>query len=333
MSEQAPNSHENAVANIENMFRGREGLAPEPQSRPRNPDGTFQKTGQEEPQFNDPAQAEEPGTEQAEAPEGQEPAQGAEPQSEEVEVEFDLGSEKRSYRIPKEISDRFIQHADYTRKTQDLAELRRVSLAEREAANLEKAFDQQTVQERNHLAILDAQIGQFQSVNWGAIEDTGQLIKLREQLNQLKDQRATVADAIKAKRQGFDEKIKSFTQEASAAGLKYIQQHIKSYDEKTQAALKDYGLREGYTPDELSKIIDPRIVVTLWKASQWDSLQSSKAGVLNKAQQAAPVVRPGATQKTVSRVQQMDKRFKEAKSGNQKKAAAEDYFAVKFGER
>jgi hypothetical protein len=183
------------------------------------------------------------------------------------------------------------------------------------------------------MSLLDAQIAQYQSVNWGAIEDTGQLIKLREQLNQLKDQRATVAEAIKAKRSGFDEKIKSFTQEAQTAGLKYIQQHIKGYDEKLQSSLNDYGIREGYSKDELSRIIDPRIVVTLWKASQWDALQSSKAGVLNKAQQAAPVVRPGATQKAVSRVQALDKKFKEAKSGKSKNAAAEDYFAARFGEK
>jgi hypothetical protein len=329
MSEQAPNSqnpHENAVASIENMFREKEGLPPE---KPRNPDGTFAKTTVDDP--FEKAQADEPVTETAGESEGE--AQETQPQSEEVEVDFDFGTEKRSYRIPKEISDRFIQHADYTRKTQDLAELRRVTSAEREVSNLEKAFEQQTVQERQQMSLLDAQIAQYQSVNWGAIEDTGQLIKLREQLNQLKDQRATVAEAIKAKRSGFDEKIKSFTQEAKTAGLKYIQQHIKGYDEKIQESLKDYGLREGYTQDELSRIIDPRIVVSLWKASQWDALQSSKAGVLNKAQQAAPVVRPGATQKSVSRVQAAENAIKKATTPKGKQQATEDYFAARFGEK
>ena len=242
----ATTPHETAVANIENMFREREGLAPEPQNRARNPDGTFAKTAAEEAQFTDPAQAEAPGTEQAEPTEGQEPAQETEPQSEEIDVDFEIGGEKKTYRIPKEISDRFIQHADYTRKTQDIAELRRVTSAEREAINLERAFAQHTQQERQQMSILDAQIAQYQNVNWAAIEDTGQLIKLREQLNQFKDQRASVEGQIKAKRGEFDERIKGVTQEALSAGLKYVQQHIKGYDQKAEKGLQDYALSAGF---------------------------------------------------------------------------------------
>lgn len=296
---------------------GGEDPAPAPtEQRKRNHDGTF--VGEEQQQ--EPAPQEAQGAEATE----QEPTQ-AQPEETEVEIEGE------KYMMPKKIADRFIQHADYTRKTQDIAELRRVTLAERETANLEKAFSQTTAPERQQMALLDAQIAQYQGVNWAAIEDTGQLIKMREQLNQLKDMRAGVDASIKAKRTDFDEKIKGMTQEAMAAGLKYIQQHIKGYDEKLQRQLHDYGRAEGYTQDELSKIIDPRIVVTLWKASQWDALKASQPGITKRAASAAPVVRPGATQKTVSRVGQLNKAFKDAKSPKDKKAAAEDYFAARFG--
>lgn len=332
MADEAANPHETAVANIENMFREREGLPVQEKSRPRNPDGTFAPEGRMEEKAQ-PVEADPQGTEQAETTEGQEPAQGAAPQSEEVDVEFDLGDEKKTYRIPKEISDRFIQHADYTRKTQDIAELRRVTSAEREAINLERAFTQHTQPERQQMAILEAQIDQYKNVNWAAIEDTAQLIRLREQLNQLKDQRATVEGTIKAKRGEFDERIKGVTQEALSAGLKYVQQHIKGYDQKSEKALQDYALSSGFAREEVARVIDPRIIVMLWKASQWDGLQSSKAGVLNKAQQAAPVVRPGATQRQVSSVQRLDKAFKDAKPGKDKAAAAEEYFAHRLGGR
>ena len=324
-------SHDEAVSSIENMFMRREGVEPAP--KPRAPDGKFVATKKNDSE--EPVLAEAPGTEQQEEVEGQEPAQAEPAQSEEtVEVEFDLGeSGKETYALPKKIADRFIQHADYTRKTQDLAELRRVTSAEREATNLEKAFSQQTQAERQQMALLDAQIAQYQGLNWGSIEDTGQLIKLREQLNQLKDQRAEVEGKIKAKRGEFDERIKGLTQEAVSAGLKYIQQNIKGYDAKAEKALKDYAQSVGFHAEELSRVIDPRLIVMLWKASQWDGLQSSQAGVLKRVAQAAPVVRPGATQKTVTRVQQAAQAIKKATTQKGKQQATEDYFAARFGER
>lgn len=265
------------------------------------------------------AQVEEQGTER----EGQEPAQ---PQSEEVEVEI----EGEKYLVPKKISDRFIQHADYTRKTQDLAEMRRVAAAEREAANLNQAFGQATAQERQNLTLLDAQIAQYQNVNWGQME-TQDLLRTRAQLDQLKEARAELAKSVEAKRAQFDAQIQSHTQEALQAGRKYIEQHIKGFDQTHQRALMEYGVTEGYTQAELSKITDPRIVVSLWKASQWDALQASKPGISKRAQQAAPVVRPGATQTKPSRISQLSQAVKTAKTPAGKKSAAEDYFAAKFG--
>lgn len=322
-TEQATNSDPNAriEESLTKMFSGDEPTPPA-SSKPRDPEsGKFVRTGAQEP-----AEALEPGTEPQGEAEGQEPAQDAQPQSEEVEVEI----EGEKYLVPRKISDRFIQHADYTRKTQDIAELRRGLSAEREVLNIERAFAQTTAQERDHLTLLDAQIAQFKHVDWAKLE-TQDLLRTRAQLDQLKEARAEMAKAIEAKRAEFDNKIKSVTEEAKAAGLKYITQHIKGFDEKVQQALHEYGRAEGYTNEELSKIIDPRIVVTLWKASQWDALKASQPGITKRAANAAPVVRPGATQKAVSRVQSLNKQFAEAKTSKDKAAVAEEYFAHRLG--
>jgi hypothetical protein len=327
MSEQATNSPQPSAEErvSESLFKTFGGDEPQNGTKPRDPSGKFVRQGQpDQPQApqgeaEDAAQAEAQGTEQP----GQEPAQQ---QSEEVEVEI----EGEKYVVPKKISDRFIQHADYTRKTQDLAEMRRVLSAEREAANLERAFSQSTAQERDHLALLDAQIAQYKHVNWAQLE-TQDLLRTRAQLDQLKEARAEVENTIKAKRGQFDEKIKSVTQEAMSAGLKYIQQHIKGYDKKIQDQLHEYGRSEGYTQEELGRIIDPRIVVSLWKASQWDALQASKPGITNRAQQAAPTVRPGATQQRPNRIQQLNQAVQKASTPKGKQQAAEEYLAARLG--
>lgn len=272
---------------------------------------------------DEPAGAEPQGTEG----EGQEPALS---QSEEVEVFFDIGGERKPYRIPKEISDRFIQHEDYTRKTQDIAEMRRGLSSQMEAARIDHAFGQSVAAERQHLTVLDAHIAQFQGVNWQQME-TADLLRTRAQLDQLKDQRAEIAKVIEAKRGEFDQKLQQVTAEALASGQKFIEARIKGFGPQVQNELLDFGRSQGFLQEELSKVIDPRVVVTMWKAMQWDKLQASAPTVSKKAAQAAPVIRPGASVKQAPRHQQQLEAAKKAKTPGEKRAAYEDYFASKFG--
>ena len=292
------NSHDQAVENIEKMFG--EG---EVEAEPKEEEGAEAETAQAE---------------------GEEPETPSEPEETEVEIDGE------TYLVPKKISDKFIQHADYTRKTQDLAEMRRALSAEREAAGVETAFQNAVAQDRHQLTILDAQIDQFKKLDWGQIEDTAQLVKYREQFNQLKDARAELNESIKAKRAEFDDKVKNATLEAIEAGNKAVAQKLKKWGDDEKQQLFAYGLNEGYTRNELDRLMDPRLIVTMWKAKQWDELQASKPGMTKKAAQAAPVVRPGSTQRGPSRVQQLDKRFREAKPLD-KARAAEELLAAKFG--
>lgn len=283
-----------------------------------------------------PKVPDEPGPQVAapatEPPAGDEPpeaeATGQEPtptQPEEVEVEI----EGDRYLIPRKIADRFIHHADYTRKTMDLAEMRRATAAEREVLLLDRAFAESTTEVRNEASMLDAQIAQYRRVDWEAL-DSEQLLKARARLDSLKERRAEIEATIKAERRKFDEKLQSITAEAQAAGLKYIEQHLPKFDQAAKQSLFSYGIAEGYTREEMGKLMDPRLVVTMWKASQWDALQASKPTTMKKAT-AAPTIRPGASQPKLSRVQQMNAAVRAAKTPDAKKRATEEFFAAKFG--
>ena len=308
MSEQDTNSHDAAVANIEKMFGGGE----EP---------TEEQENDVENESQETAQADDAGTDA----DGQEAAAEQSEDLQEVEIEGE------TYLIPKKISDKFITQQDYTRKTQEVAEMRRALTAEREVQTVEKAFQSSIAEDMKKLSVLDAQIEQFKGIDWSQIEDPGQLVRYREQLNQLKDSRAEVDQSIKAKRAEFDEKVKSATLEAIEAGNKAVTQKLRKWGDTEKQALFAYGLNEGYTRNELDRLMDPRLIVTMWKAKQWDELQASKPGLTKKAAQAAPVVKPGSTKRTPSRIQQLDKRFKEAKDPSSKKQSAEEYFTAKFG--
>lgn len=293
--------HDSATDKVAGLFGG----ADKPEPEKEVPNG---ETAEVEPQA-------------AEATE-QEPTRA---QPEEVEVEI----EGETYLVPKKISDRFIQHADYTRKTQDIAEMRRALTAREQAIIQEQAFSQETASERRQLAILEAQLEQYKRVDWASLE-TGELMKARAQLDQLKDVKAELENTIKQKRGTFEQKIGQLMQQNIESGQKYVETHIKDFNDAAKKSLMVYGLNEGYTREELDRVIDPRVIVTLWKASQWDKLQASKPGVNNKAQQASPTIRPGASTPRATRVQQLNKEFKAAKSTKGKKDALEALLSAKM---
>ena len=308
MAEQS--AHEKAMASINAMF--------DP------PETTEQETPaavQEDEQESAPAEGA-----QAEAAQ-QEP--GKQPEETEATREVEIDGE--TYIVPAKIAERFIQHADYTRKTQDVAEMRRALSAEREASQLEKAFEQSVKDEQKQLTLIEASLEQFRKLDWGKVEDTAQLLHLRAQFDQLKDAKAEVEKSIGAKRADFEGKVKEKASEAQLAGQKYIESKVKGFTDDTKQELFAYGLNEGYTRDELDRIVDPRIVITLWKARQWDALQATKPSVTKRASQAAPVVKPGATQPQASKSQVLTKVFRDAKGKQEKVRAAEDYFANLLG--
>jgi hypothetical protein len=300
-SEQAPqgDSQQQAESAVEAMFLRGVG-SPEPE-----------KTEQ-------PAETE---TQEAK-PDEQEPTQ-TEPEVAEVEIDGEI------YQVPQKIKDRFIHHADYTRKTQEIAEARRVVASQEQSLQLKQAFDQETASERSNLAAIELQLEQYKKLDWGSM-DVEQMVRTRHQYDQIKEMKADLEKQLQGKRQSFDEKVGKLKTEAREAGMKYIQQKIKGWSDDKGKELMSYGLNEGYTSDELQNVMDPRIVVTLWKAAQYDRLQSGKTEVMNRARNAPPVVKPGAAQKPTSHKQILQKQIRESKDPKVKTRAAEEYFATIF---
>lgn len=301
--------HHAAMAKIESMFNPSvETPAEEPVETPEEPE---QETVQAEGQETE-------ATEQAESTQSQ--------SKDEVEVEID----GEVFLMPKKIADSIERHADYTRKTQDLAEMRRAVSAEREAATLEKAFTDAVRQEQQELAALEAAIAQFKQLNWSAVEDTAQLLQLRTQFDTLRDRHADITKSIGEKRSEFDKKIKQAQSEAVISSRKVVESKIKGFDDGKRQELFAYLLTEGYTRDELDRLMDPRLVVSFWKARQWDNLQASAPSINKRATKAPPVVKPGGTKPQPSRIQALNKAIKQAPNNRDKVRAAEAYFTARF---
>ena len=87
--------------------------------------------------------------------------------------------EGKKYKIPRVLKPALMMHADYTQKTQEVAEQRRAVEAERERLTNQVKSQQEHVVALGRLAAadetlknLDARIEQYEKLNWSQIEQT-----------------------------------------------------------------------------------------------------------------------------------------------------------------
>jgi hypothetical protein len=230
----------------------------------------------------------EPSSEAVEQAEETAEVVAAEPALE--EVEFD--GEK--FNLPPKIKSALMAQSDYTRKTQEVADQRRMLDAHILMQQQEQQFHQSVTSELNQLQMLDAQMGQFKQLDWSSM-DTDTLTRTKHALDQLKDARTELTNAIQGKRGQFDQQMNQLIGEARKRGEQYLKRHIPSFGPDVVKELTAYGQSEGFSDVELSTLTDARMIKQLWKAQQWDKLQSQKATTTKRAEQAPPVLKPGAT--------------------------------------
>lgn len=271
---------------------------------------------------------------QADSEAAEESAKPAEPAPALEEVEWD-GVKLGAY--PKETAEKvrsaLMAQKDYTVKTQEIAEQRRMVDMRAQALQLEGQFQQSVSQELQQLSQLDFQIAQYKTVNWAAL-NTEEMMRAKMALDTLKEERAKFAGQIQGKRAEFDKKQAAVRAKARADGEAYLKKNIPTWGPDVQKELTSYGISEGYSDVELGNLNDPRVVKTMWKASQWDKLQSQKGSALREAAKAPPVLKPGAsTQQTAKATEDATyrKSLREAKTPGERAQIIQRRFAKKLG--
>ncbi len=86
--------------------------------------------------------------------------------------------------------------------------------------------------------------------------------------------------------------------------------------------IRTYGKQAGFSDDELANVYDSRAVLTLWKAMQFDKLQSSKAGITKKVSEAPKAIKPGVSKPRDSNSEELKKLKARAKNSGRVSDAA-----------
>ena len=205
----------------------------------------------------------------------------AEEPTEEVEIDG------KKYAIPAALKDSFLRQADYTRKTQEVAELRKAAEHERAAIRQALEADEQAAEFKSDLRTVDKSLKQFENVDWGrfAAEAPAQAQAAMMQYQQLQMQRQQLADGLTKHEQTSRQAREQANQSALAQAHAELLQAMPDFNRDLAVKIRDSTVSAyGYTPEEMATITDPRQVRILRDAMMWRESQAK----LKTAQQPTP---------------------------------------------
>lgn len=234
--------------------------------------------------------------------EQQEPEDAAEEPAPEVdEVEFD----GKKLAIPKGTPPELVESvkslandlkADYTRKTQEVAEQRKSIATRSEAiqqqeqmlsANFSKAVEFKALQDR---------MAQFDNIDWQALvdENPAQATKLNLAYQGLQKQAGAMHRELQQAEAQRQQLLAQHQQSLVEQGQRELAKRIPTWSGDVAKGVSETALSYGFSQEELSAIVDPRIVHAMHDAMQWKKLQTQKPVAMQKVAQAPKVMKPGA---------------------------------------
>jgi hypothetical protein len=230
------------------------------------------------------------------------------------ESEDEVGEEEQEQEQPKyrvkvsgeelevtldELVNGYQREADYTKKTQTLAEARKN--LEQDKASVEQA-KQLRDQYSQRLQLVEQMLSQQPQEDLQLLKETdpiGYAVRVAEQ--QQNDKQLA---AIQMERNRIAQMQQSEQREL-------LQQHVAVEAEKLTQAIPELASPEkgetvrkeirqfaksiGWTDQELASVYDSRAVMTLYKAMQYDRLVSKRPEISKKVSQAPKMIRSGAS--------------------------------------
>jgi hypothetical protein len=277
----------------------------EPEEAQAQPEETVQEEVESEPEYAEQEEQEE---------EVEQPIYRVKVDNEEVEVTLD------------ELLKGYSRTSDYTKKTQTLAEQRKVVEAERtkieEAAKVRDQYAQR-------LAIIEQMLTAQPEENLAELKENDPIqyaVKVAEraerdkQLAAIRQERQTLAMRQQAEQQERLQNHLAQEGERLRSAIPDFADPVKG--EVIRKEVKEFAKSIGFSDQELAQVYDHRAVMTLYKAMQYDKLQKSRPEATKKVTQAPRMMRPG-TSTPEARETQEGKKLREQlrKSGSKGDAA------------
>ena len=231
-----------------------------------------------------------------------------------------------------ELQKGYSRTQDYTRKTQQIAEVRKQTEAEFQELRAERE------QYAQLLGALQAQVQQAAQpqVDWDRLyqEDPIEWVRQREVMRENQEKAAAIqseqqrlAQLSQQEQAKQREALLAQEQEALLAAIPEWKDSKKAQAEK--AMLVQFGQKIGFTPDDLKNVVDHRAVVMLRKAALYDQMMSKRGQIKPVTNNGPRPAKPGAAGRVSSNTEAMRAQQRLAKTGRVDDAADAIYKLLK----
>ena len=197
-----------------------------------------------------------------------------------------------------ELQAGYSRQADYTRKSQVLAEQRKKADDELAATQQERQHYLSQLEQFNTQA--DAKIKELSSTDWTKLkeEDPTEYMLKRDQYRELQDNKRMVEDEQKNLQHKSQQEHEAKWQEELVRQQEIMAQKLPEWVDpnkgpKLKQEIKTFAVKKGFTEQEVNSLIDARSVDVLHKAMLYENLLSAK--ISNKKSKVVPKVqKPGS---------------------------------------
>jgi len=164
------------------------------------------------------------------------------------EAEF----EGKKYKLPKQIKGALLRQSDYTKKTQEIAELRKATEVQKEVVQKMDEERRRNFEAYAEVHNLNAQLEQaYKSIDWDRLyeEDPTNATKLEREMRVLEGRRNQRLNEIRQKETELASKQQQETAKLEEETKSSISQNIKNWNSELESKLLQYAKKVG-VPEE-----------------------------------------------------------------------------------
>lgn len=259
-----------------------------------------------------PPEDEEP-EESAEAEDSQEETEETEDATEEIVWNGETKAVTKS-----ELKQLAQQGFDYTQKTQQLAEERRVLAMERQVLQAQSQIQEKALDIVGEVKAIDRQLAAYKNVDWTALAETDpvEYLKHNHAYRELKETRDNKVQEFQAIQSHGQQVSQQFTEQMVVVESQRLQQKIPDFRDPAKAtALKKsmvgYLEQRGFNQAEIDTVIDSRMVEVIYDALRYKGLADTKPAVKKRLESAPKAIKPGSAQNVSTATSEIKKRLKQ----------------------
>lgn len=260
-----------------------ETVNPEKGTEPVEQDGSIESAAQAILQADD---KEEQAYESPRPEPSKEETKEVETEAEDTEVEEEDQTDTPLYTVKvdgkevdvtlDELQAGYLKDSDYRKKTSEIAEQRRAIEEQAQAIQHERNQYAQALGQMQTEA--EQQLDQYRQIDWNKLREDDPMLFMQRRDEQ-RELEKSIEDGHKQQQhlaqQAQAYRVQQFNRNMET-GKEKLLAAMPDWDDATSKAVREYGLGEGFTNEELSTLTDHRSMIMLRKAMMYDKIQRSQ---------------------------------------------------------